>query len=76
IKTEVRSLKVGESVTLDYELLPLDASHQNVLWLSSDEGVATVAQGGTVQGIAEGEVVISILSDDGERIDQIRLKIK
>ena len=76
IKTEVRSLKVGESVTLDYELLPLDASHQNVLWLSSDEGVATVTQGGTVQGIAEGEVVISILSDDGERIDQIRLKIK
>ena len=38
--------------------------------------MATVTQGGTVQGIAEGEVVISILSDDGERIDQIRLKIK
>ena len=76
IKTEVRSLKVGEFVTLDYELLPLDASHQNVLWLSSDEEVATVTQGGMVQGIGKGEVTISILSDDGGGIDQIRLKIK
>ena len=36
------------------------------MWLSSDEDVATVTQGGMVQGIGKGEVTISILSDDGE----------
>lgn len=76
IKTEVRPLRIGEKVTLDYELLPLDASNQNVLWLSSDEKVAIVTQDGKVQGIAEGEVAISILSDDGGVTDQIHLKVK
>ena len=32
----VRKLK------LDYELLPKEATNQNVLWISSDESIATV----------------------------------
>lgn len=76
VKTRVKSLKVGEVITLDYELLPLDASNRNVLWVSSDERVATVTQGGMVQGIAKGDVTISILSDDGGVMDQIHLRIK
>ncbi len=76
IKTKFKSLKVGEQVELDYELLSSEASNQNVLWISSDESVANVTQEGVVQGISKGEVMISILSDGGGVTDQIELKVK
>ena len=42
---DVLPLVVGESVQLDYTLEPEDATFSSVVWSSSDENVATVADG-------------------------------
>ncbi|MEE0880702.1 MAG: Ig-like domain-containing protein, partial [Turicibacter sp.] len=76
IKTKIKSVKVGKKLKLDYELLPKEASNQNVLWISSDESIATVSQDGLVTGLSEGEVTITILSDEGGVMDEQKIKVK
>ena len=75
IKTKIKSVKVGKKLKLDYELLPKEASNQNVLWISSDESIATVSQDGLVTGLSEGEVTITILSDEGGVTDEQKIKV-
>ncbi|MEE1236542.1 MAG: Ig-like domain-containing protein, partial [Turicibacter sp.] len=75
IKTKIKSVKVGKKLKLDYELLPKEASNQNVLWISSDEKIAKVSQDGLVTGLSEGEVTITILSDEGGVMDEQKIKV-
>lgn len=76
IKTKIKSVKLGKKLKLDYELLPKEASNQDVLWISSDESIATVTQNGVVNGLSEGEVTITILSDEGGLMDEKKIKVK
>ncbi|MBQ7664520.1 MAG: Ig domain-containing protein, partial [Bacteroidaceae bacterium] len=55
------SVYVGKNVTITATVLPADASNKELVWESSDESVATVADG-VVTGIAEGSATITATS--------------
>lgn len=59
-------LDVGETVTLGYKATPADAEPFTVTWSTSDAAVATVGSDGTVTGVAEGSVVITVSVDGTE----------
>ena len=58
------SIQVGGSETLTATVAPKDASNKKVTWKSSNEAVATVANG-KVTGVKAGEATITVTTDDG-----------
>lgn len=58
------AINVGESLTLSATVLPSNASNQQLLWHSSDNDVASVANG-VVIGKRPGNVIITAQSTDG-----------
>ena len=58
------AVKPGETVKLTATVAPAEASNKAVTWNSSDEAVATVADG-TVTGVAEGTATITVTTSDG-----------
>ncbi len=63
------TLLVGASddlakTTLHFTVSPEDAFHQDVIWTSSDEKIATVDESGTVTALAAGSVKITAVSTD------------
>ncbi len=61
------SVSVGLNGTtqLTANVSPLNASNKNVVWHSSDDGIATVNTSGLVSGIKIGTVEISVTTSDG-----------
>lgn len=58
------NLAEGESATLTATVSPEDATDKSVTWSTSDEKVATVADG-VVKAVAAGEAVITVETKDG-----------
>jgi len=58
------TLKEGETENLIAAVLPEDATNKNVTWKSSNESVATVANG-VVTAIEEGDATITVTTADG-----------
>ena len=54
------SLYVNSSATLVATVVPANATHQTVLWSSSNSSVATVSSTGRVTAIAEGIAMITV----------------
>ncbi len=61
---EALSVPLGGYSTLTYTILPENADDQAVVWSSSDEAVATVADG-QVTGVSEGTATITVTTADG-----------
>ncbi len=59
------TLEKGEQVTLETKISPSSATVQTVKWYTEDEGIATVDANGVVTAVAQGEVIVYALSDDG-----------
>lgn len=57
------NLAVGESVVLNYSILPTEATCQNVLWISSDPETVEIANG-MATALKEGTAVIYCSSQD------------
>lgn len=57
-------IKVGSKVQLLHEVLPRNATRQNVIWESSDNSVATVNKFGQLKALSKGEVQITLYSWD------------
>lgn len=66
---------VGESKTLKATVTPANASDQSVIWKSSNEGVATVANG-VVSGVDEGETTITATTNDGNKVASCKVTVK
>lgn len=64
LDTQNLTLDVGESAVLNVEVLPEEITNPDLLWASSDESVATVAEG-KVKAVAPGMAVISVAAADG-----------
>lgn len=68
LQAESTILPVGSNMKIDAEVTPADAFVADLVWTSSDAGVATVAADGTVTGIAPGTAVITATSTDGTEV--------
>ena len=55
-------LKIGDSLTLDVRLTPIEADAKNLSWTSSDSNVASVKDG-VVKALSAGETTITASSD-------------
>lgn len=57
------NLNIGaDSAALDADIFPIFAFDKNIIWTSSDEGVAAVSQNGIVTPTGEGTAVITAIS--------------
>jgi len=57
-------IRLGNSQTLKATVLPQNATNKEVVWKSSDENVATVANG-VVTGLRQGTATITVTTVDG-----------
>lgn len=60
---DLNNVKAGETVKLTAAVEPA-AAHQDVVWRSSDETIATVAEDGTVTTLKDGKVTITAVAKD------------
>jgi len=68
------SLTIGESLTLTATVAPANASDKTVVWTSSDESIATVANG-VVTPVAVGAATITVKTVDGDYTQNCELTI-
>jgi glycosidase len=62
----VTTIFVGDFIKLKWDILPIDATNQEITISSSDESIATVSSYGYIFTHTEGEVVITVTTVDGE----------
>jgi len=60
------SVKMGKTITLTPTIVPSNASNKNVTWsVTSGSDYASVSEEGVVTGLATGEAVIQVTTEDG-----------
>jgi len=59
-------IQAGAELLLTARVLPVNADHQNLLWSSSDEEVATVTNG-KVKGLKPGQALIKVTAPNTEK---------
>ena len=62
------TLGQGHSTTINYTVLPVNASNPAVTFTSADETIATVNENGVVHGVAVGTTTITITATDGSEV--------
>lgn len=62
---ETYRLGVGKTYKLTAEILPAEATNQELKWTSSNTKVVTVDKNGKIRGISVGEAVITCAATDG-----------
>ncbi|MAX71652.1 MAG: hypothetical protein CMC76_11255 [Flavobacteriaceae bacterium] len=77
VTPETVTTNVSETLTLNVEILPNDATDQTGFWSSSDDNIATVdANTGLVTAISEGVVDITFTSNDGGFTDSSTITVE
>ncbi|MBB6693430.1 S-layer homology domain-containing protein [Cohnella xylanilytica] len=71
---ETLDLKVGDSGTLTATVTPENATDKSVVWSSSDEAVAKVADG-VVTAVGAGEAVITAKAGNGAFSDTVKVTV-
>lgn len=69
------ALAVGGTLLLKAVVAPANATNQNVVFASADEGIATVDADGVLTGIAEGTVTITVTTEEGGFVDSITVPV-
>ena len=59
---------VGETMNLDVEIYPSDATQQQLSWASTNTDVASVSENGVVSVLSEGDVIIIATTKDGSNL--------
>lgn len=63
------TMYVGETTTLTATVTPDDATNKGVMWVSSDDNVATVDENGLVTAVSAGEAIIHAVAKDGSGVE-------
>ena len=61
-------MEIGETFSLNYNLLPENATNKSVIWTSSSSNVASVDENGNVLAKSSGSAIITASSDDGSKV--------
>lgn len=62
------TLNEGQTVQLQATVSPDDANNKEIVWTSSNDGIATVTQEGLVRAISKGVAVIVVTASDGSGV--------
>jgi len=65
----------GNSIILDYEIMPANATNKKLKWSSSDESIAVVSQSGIATALKIGEAVITVVTEDGGFEGKVTIKV-
>ncbi|WP_052206663.1 beta strand repeat-containing protein [Cellulophaga baltica] len=69
------TVAIGRTISLTRIITPSNATNQNVSWVSSNPGKATVSASGVVTGVSDGDVIITVTTLDGNLQDSITLTV-
>lgn len=70
-----KELKVGETHTIEYSVLPTSATNKSVTFESSDTAVATVSSNGVVTAKKTGNCDITVKTVDGEKTAKVTINV-
>ena len=76
LSSEQLTMTEGDVVTLDYSILPKNASIQGVNWASTSPSIAKVSNSGQIEAISAGSAIISITTEDGEKKASCNVTVK
>lgn len=65
LNTTNASIQVGNTLSLNANVIPNNATNTNVNWSSSDSTIATVNSTGIITGVSTGEAIIFVTTEDG-----------
>ena len=65
VTPETATINIPDTVQLNAQVLPNNATYQSGTWSSSDEAIATVSNNGLVSPVAEGTASITFTTSDG-----------
>lgn len=66
----------GDVVSLDYSILPKNASIQDVTWESTSPSVAKISSSGQIEALSAGSTTISISTEDGAKTASCIVTVK
>ena len=69
------SVELGNSIQIEKEIVPDEASNKNVIWVSDNPEIAAIDENGLVTGLKEGTTVITATAEDGGYADQCSVTI-
>jgi len=75
ITNEPKTINIGSEYKLEYEIYPSYALNKSVSFTSSNETVATVSSKGIITAINNGNVTISITTEDGNMTDAVSIEV-
>ncbi len=73
ILNDENKVKVGESISLNANVIPAEAAESKISYTSSNENVATVSSTGDVKGIGKGDVIITLTA--GNIVKEVYLSV-
>lgn len=76
LNKETLNLGVNETEALAATVAPVQATNKNITWASSDTTVAVVSEAGVVTGLAEGEAVITVTTEEGNFTASCTVKVE
>ncbi|MDR1730002.1 MAG: FG-GAP-like repeat-containing protein [Prevotellaceae bacterium] len=75
LNTPDEYLRVGDQLPLFATVYPLNATNQNISWSSSEPGIASVDNSGTVTALTAGTAIITVTTEDGGYFDECKVAI-
>ncbi len=70
-----REVVVNGTIRLTANISPANATNKSVSWSVSDPSIATIDKNGTVRGIKEGEVTVTVVTKDGNKKATYQVKV-
>ena len=75
LELENLTIEVGEEHTLEYTILPNDATDKSVTFSSSNNDIVTVDDNGKIVGIGSGSAIVTVTTTDGNKSDNILVTV-
>lgn len=72
---EVTTLKVGQTIQLNVEVLPTNATNKILNYSSSNTDIASVSFNGLITARQSGNCIITVSSDDGNIQDTLAIEV-